>query len=298
MKNFLKKIIKSIFRELYLRFENKFLEKNEKVLFLKANEIIQNRNYDSSNINKFEFSIFSQWGDDGIINYLINNIEIANKKFVELGVEDYLESNTRFLMQNNNWSGFIVDGNCKLLDTVKSRYFYWKYDLKALCKFIDRENINEIINYSGFHGNIGLLSIDLDGNDFWIWKNLNTLDPDIVVIEYNYRYGPEKSVSTPYDKNFNRFSFHESGIVYGSSLKALAKLGKEKGMSLVGTNLAGNNAYFVKSKFLSQNIREKSVKECFNSGKFREHRDINKKLTFKSIEEEKKILNNIKVEEV
>ena len=186
----------------------------------------------------------------------------------------------------------------KNISEIKKHYYFWRHNLKAVTAKITAENINELIERNNFKKSIGLLSIDIDGNDFWVWKNLNILDPDIVVIEYNYRFGSEKSLTIPYNQNFNRKVAHSSMVYYGASLKALVKLGKKKGMKLVATNLAGNNAFFVKEKLLNNIVKEVEISECFREGKFREARDENGQLLYLSKEEEVKIFKEMEAEEV
>ena len=296
--NFFTLLIKFFFSGIYKKLENRKLEKNEKILLLNAKQLIAKQNTKSNKINDYEFSVFSQWGEDGIINHLINNLDIKSKNFIEFGVENYLESNTRFILQDRNWSGLILDSDKKNISEIKTHYYFWKHDLKACLAHITAENINNLIEVNNFNRPIGILSIDVDGNDYWIWKNLNLIQPDIVVIEYNYRFGKSRSVTIPYDPNFDRKKAHSSMVYYGSSLLALNKLANQKNMKLVGTNLSGNNAFFVKETLLNDKVKETEVSECFREGKFRELRDEKGNLLFVSSEEEKKIINNIPLEEV
>ena len=291
-------IIKKIFNKIFKIITLRNLEKKEKDILLNAKLIINNRNFKSKNINDYEFSIFSQWGEDGILNYLIENLDIQSKNFIEFGVENYLESNTRFILQNNNWSGLILDNNKKNIKEIKKHYYFWKHDLKAQHAHITIKNIDKLINKNNFENNIGILSIDVDGNDYWIWKNIKTINPAIVVIEYNSRFGKNKSVTIPYDENFDRQKAHSSMIYYGASLKALCKIAETKNMKLVGTNIAGNNAFFVKKDLLNDQIKELSLQDCFRVGKFRESRNEEGKLAFKNPEEEQKILKDLELIEV
>ena len=128
----------------------------------------------SKNIQDYEFKVFSQFGDDGIIQFLIKKAQIINKYFIEFGVEDYSESNTRFLLMNNNWSGFIMDGSRETVDKIIKQPYFWKYDLQAIQAFVTKKNINELIGQTGWQvGDIGLLSIDIDGNDYWVWEEID-----------------------------------------------------------------------------------------------------------------------------
>lgn len=113
-----------------------------------------------------EFKVFSQFGDDGIIQYLIRNVQPESRTFVEFGTESYEEANTRFLLQNDNWKGLIIDGSETAMDAVRASDLYWRHDLIATCSFITRANIDRLIAEAGLAGPLGLLSIDIDGNDY------------------------------------------------------------------------------------------------------------------------------------
>lgn len=240
--------------------------------------ISQNKNI--KNIHETEFKVFSQWGDDGIIQYLINHLDdIKNKSFIEFGVEDYLESNTRFLLINNNWSGLVLDGSESNVSKIKNNDLYWRHDLIAKSAFITAENINNLILEEGFEGNIGLLHIDIDGNDYWIWKAIKVVEPIIVIVEYNSVFGTDRAITIPYEPNFVRTSAHYSNLYAGSSLLSLCDLAEEKGYAFIGSNSAGNNAYFVKKESL-KTIQSLTAKEGYVNSKFRESRDKNGKLDY------------------
>ncbi len=244
-------------------------------------EVSSNRLYDS--IQEAEFKVFSQFGDDGIIQYLITQTRIppAQQKFIEFGVENYKESNTRFLLLNNNWSGLIFDGSVENIQSIKNDPIYWKYDLTAAQCFIDRNNINDVIAANGFGGDIGILSIDVDGNDYWIWENIEVVNPVIVIIEYNSLFGAARSVAVPYDPLFNCNKAHYSNLFWGSSLKALCELAERKGYAFVGGDSHGNNAYFVARNKLG-NLKPVSVEDGYVCSKFRESRDESGALTYVS----------------
>ena len=250
-------------------------------------------------INKYEFQIFSQFGDDGIIQYLINNINFLNKKFIEFGVENYEEANTRLLLEKDNWSGLIIDSGKDNIAYIKKQDFYWKYKLSVECNLITTKNINSIIKNNGFSGDLGVLSIDIDGNDYWIWKEINNVSAAIVVIEYNARFGENLSVTIPYQEKFKRQS--KNNLYYGASLKALFKLAKEKRYSLICTNKNGNNAYFIRNDLIPVNhsiIKERTPSECFNINSFKEYMDSGKNIISLTKEEETKILSQSELVEI
>lgn len=119
-----------------------------------------------NSLEEVEFQVFSQFGEDGIIQWLVHNVEIKEKTFIEFGVEDYTEANMRFLLMNNNWTGLVMDGSRENIDHLKKWDLMWKYDLQAMDVFITKDNINQVIKEAGFEGDLGILSIDLDGNDY------------------------------------------------------------------------------------------------------------------------------------
>jgi hypothetical protein len=241
---------------------------------LAAQPLIQN--YKSRgpilNLRDVEFKVFSQFGDDGIIQYLIHRLQSLPDIFVEFGVQNYRESNTRFLLVNNNWRGLVLDADENCINYIRQDEIYWRHTLTARRAFITRENINELLQEAGFAGEIGLLSIDIDGNDYWIWEKITTVDPVIVVIEYNSIFGPDLAVTIPYDPQFVRHQAHYSGQFWGASLGALKLLADRKGYSLVGCNSAGINTYFVRHDKIAD-LRVLSVQEAFFDARFRDSRD-------------------------
>ncbi len=239
----------------------------------------------SKDIQNYEFQVFSQWQDDGIIQYLIHNTPIQNKIFIEFGVQDYTESNTRFLLQNNNWSGLVIDGSQDNIKYIKNDPIYWRYNLKAECAFIDRGNINSLILNSGISGDIGLLSIDIDGNDYWVWEAIDCISPRIVICEYNSLFGPVSQVTVPYDNNFQRTKAHLSNLYFGASISALNSLAERKGYSLIAVNSAGNNAFFLRNDLLGDDTIPQSPANVYIKAQFRESRDNNGTLTFIDFDE-------------
>ena len=250
------------------------LKEKQKDILINQGKILSKINLNDiyKDINDYEFKIFSQFGEDGIIQYLINNIKIKNKTFVEFGVENYTEANTKFLLESNNWKGLILDSSKEFIQNIKNESFYWKFDIVAHHSFINCENINNILEKNKFTGNVGLLSIDLDGNDYWIWKSINIIDPDIVIIEYNARFGFKKPITVPYDPKFVRGK-NTHKLYFGASLKALTKLGKTKGYELVCTNKNGNNAFFVKKNLVNNKIKSGEIDKVFNKKTFTETDD-------------------------
>jgi hypothetical protein len=197
-------------------------------------------------LREAEFRVCSQWGDDGIIQYLLSQVAVPSDTFVEFGVEEYNEANTRFLLLNDNWRGLILDGSAESMARVRASELYWRHELTAVDAFITRENINQLIGDAGFRGPIGILSIDIDGNDYWVWEAIDVVDPAIVIVEYNSVFGARRAVTVPYDPSFRRAVAHPSHLYWGASVRALCLLAARKGYAFVGCNSNGNNVYFVK----------------------------------------------------
>jgi hypothetical protein len=249
---------------------------------------------DNFNLSDNEYRVFSQWGEDGIIQFLLKYVEVEKKIFVEFGVEDYREANTRFLLINNNWSGLVIDGDEDNINRLKSQRIYWLYNLKAVQAFITKQNINQLLKNNGIIGEIGLLSIDIDGNDYWVWQAIDVINPVIVSIEYNHRFGSDIAVTIPYDENFVRSKVHHSWIYFGASLKALCLLAKRKGYAFVGCSSNGVNAFFIRKDAKPDNIREVSPEEGYVQGQFCEVRNENGELSkIMSLEEERLLVMSL-----
>ena len=276
------------------QIESRLLREIEQSRILAAQPLIQTiKNYGKlENLANAEFKVFSQWGEDGIIQYLISKITIPNPVFVEFGVENYTEANTRFLLMNNNWSGLVMDANQDNINQIANSELHWRYDITARKAFITKENIKQLMHEFGVSGDIGLLSIDIDGNDYWIWDAISadTISPRIVVVEYNSVFGKDLAITTPYISDFVRATAHYSNLYYGASLKAFYLLAQKKGYVFVGSNSAGNNAFFVR-KDVSNSFHECSVQSGYVESKFRESRDKTGKLSFVKSKNRLDILN-------
>jgi hypothetical protein len=232
-------------------------------------------------INDFsdvEFSVFSQFGDDGIIQWLIHRLSGLSETFVEFGVQDYQEANTRFLLVNDNWRGLVMDSSSRYVDVIRRDAISWRHDLQSKCAFVTAENIDQLLLDHGFEGDIGLLHIDIDGNDYWVWRGLTAVRPAIAIIEYNSVFGAERAITIPYDPKFSRGG-RISNLYFGASLPALCDLADSKGYDFVGSNSAGNNAYFIRSE-LHHGLKPLTAAEGYVISKFAESRDSKGRLTY------------------
>lgn len=228
-----------------------------------------------------EFGVFSQFGEDGIIQYLIRKcaILLSERRFVEFGVENYTEANTRFLLVNDNWSGFVMDASQENISYIKNDEISWRHDLQAAYCFVSPENLNALLKWAGFEKNLGLFSIDIDGMDYWVWEALTDVCPVIVICEYNSIFGPSAKITIPYQESFSRTKAHHSNLYFGSSLGALVHIGSLKGYCFVGSNSAGNNAFFVRKDRVGD-MPVLTSEEGYIESKFRESRDEFGRLTY------------------
>ncbi len=269
------------------------IELHERSILLQAKLLSdQRREGRVAHLRDAEFRVFSQWGEDGIIDWLVSRIPDIKKSFVEFGVQNYRESNTRYLLMAQNWRGLVMDGSMAHIEDIRSQDVYWRHDLQAKCAFIDRDNINCLIAESGLKGEIGLLSIDIDGNDYWVWQAIEVVSPAIVVCEYNAVLGDILPLTIPYAADFYRTRSHHSNLYFGASIRALVQLGKSKGYVFVGTTSTGCNAFFVRSDHASRITGELDELEAYPSS-VREARDVNGRLTFVGGEARQEVIGHL-----
>jgi hypothetical protein len=228
-----------------------------------------------------EFKVFSQWGEDGIIDWLVERAAIPPHlhTFIEFGVESYSEANTRFLLQNRNWRGLVFDGGQEQIHRLKrDKQLLWGYDLTAKCAFITRENVNDLFVDAGFSGEVGLLSIDIDGNDYWVWEAITAVQPVLCVCECNAVFGDVWPISIPYEPQFRRSRPEFKGLYFGASIAALRSLARRKGYHFLGTNSQGINAFFIREDYASN--FSTLVNPIAWPSKLRESLDLAGELTF------------------
>lgn len=239
-----------------------------------------NQNMYSSELSDYEFKVFSQWGEDGILQFLTSNLKIKNKTFVEFGIETFHESNCRFLMMKDRWSGFVIDGSEQNINKLKRSYFYWQYPLNAISSFVTQENIENLLEKSNFEKDLGILSVDIDGVDWHVLQKLNLWRASIIVVEYNGIFGTEYPLTVPYDPAFQRTNAHFSNLYYGANLPAFDWLLKQREYSLVGVNSVGSNAFFVRNDLLNERVKAVAIGSCYRNSTFREGRNKYGKLSF------------------
>ncbi|MBI4728156.1 MAG: hypothetical protein HY775_01430 [Acidobacteria bacterium] len=224
-------------------------------------------------INDHECRLYSQNGEDGILLYLFSKAGVTDGTFVEFGIEAGVDNSTN-LAVNFGWRGLLMDCSSERVETARAFYAAalpgGSSSVRIVQTLVTPDNINDLLASNGFFGEIDLLTLDIDGNDYWVWKAITAIDPRVAVIEYNASFGAERSITTAYDPKFDRFEKHPSGFYHGASLRAMAALGNDKGYRLVGCDSQGLNAFFVR-RDVALEIPEVSAEDAFFPIAMRSH---------------------------
>lgn len=209
---------------------------------------------------------FSQSDEDGLLLYIFSLIGTTNKRIVEICAGDGIECNACNLIINHGWSGLLFDGNEQNIATGRSFYGRrrdtYSRPPTLVQAWVTAENVNTLVSDHQFTGEIDLLSLDLDGMDYWIWKALTCIRPRVVVLEFTALWGPYQAVTLPYKPDF-RINWEREPWCHGASLPAFVRLGKERGYRLVGTNRFGFNAFFLRNDAGQDLLPEVSPADCF-----------------------------------
>lgn len=206
------------------------------------------------------FRVFSQYEEDGKTLFIFAVIGMKNKTFVEIGSDDGINSNCANFVFNFGFHGLFIDGNPSAIK--RGQKFYskyphpWAYTPTFKCAKVNAENINELVKQAGLAGEIDVLSIDIDGNDYWVWKALEQVTPNVVIIETHVEFGM-KNIVVPYDPNY--FYPGKHPVYHGASPIAMVNLAKEKGYRLVGANQLGFNFIFVRNGIGETHLPEVTV---------------------------------------
>jgi hypothetical protein len=234
---------------------------------------------EAASLRDAEFKAYSQFGEDGIIQWLIARVPIDNRNFVEFGVEDYRESNTRFLLEHDGWSGLILDGGTAHIRFIQETGLAWRTVIDARSAFVTAENIDDLLAGQPF--DTGLLSVDVDGMDYWILSAISAVRPRIVICEYNSLFGPTAPVSVPYLASFDRTTAHHSTLYFGASISAIAHWAREHGYRLLGSTSQGVNAFLVRDD-VAGTLQGLSGPEAWVETSIRQARDASGNLTYLS----------------
>jgi len=213
---------------------------------------------DPKRLLRYGFKVYSQHEEDGIIQEIFRRIGTSSRSFVEVGVETGVECNTAKLLIEG-WRGAWIEANPQACKAITAGFPDFLDDRRLTLQqgFVTAENINALVETAGFQGEIDLLSIDIDFNDYWVWKAITVVRPRAVVIEYNAGLHPPLSVTVPYQPN----RAGDGTNFFGASLAALVRLSREKGYRIVGCNISGSNAFFVREDLCADHFLEPATAE-------------------------------------
>jgi hypothetical protein len=211
--------------------------------YVQRNMMQHPRYADPNKLNRYEFKVYSQNGEDGILQEIFERIGTTNKVFVEFGVGNGLENNTAFLLMKG-WSGSWIEGSADFVTEIQREFkpLLEQKTLHVQQAFITAENIESLFRNAHIPAEFDLLSIDIDGNDYWVWKAITHYTPRVVVVEYNATFPPPVEWIKPY----NAAWMWDGSTNFSASLQAYERLAAEKGYVLVGCNFTGSNAFFVR----------------------------------------------------
>jgi hypothetical protein len=192
-------------------------------------------------LTRYEYRCFSQNGEDGVLAELLARASTTNRWFVEFGIQSGLEGNCVFLADVLGWSGLFMESDADAANELRRKYAA-NPRVQTREAHVTVENIQQLFAEAHVPAEPDVLSIDVDGNDYWIWQAQLDYSPRLVVIEYNAQWPLDARWVQPYDPDRTWRGTDN----YGASLGALRSLGEDKGYRLVHTELTGNNAFFVR----------------------------------------------------
>lgn len=214
---------------------------------------------DEKGLLQYGHKVYSQADEDGIIQEIFRRIGVSQKTFIEIGVGDGLENNTLSLLLQG-WRGAWIEGNSKFANAIRNKFgsILDEKRLNLVTQWVSRENINQLIRECGLPDEIDLFSLDIDGNDFHVMQAIERLNARVVVVEYNAKFAPPIDWTIEYNPHHQ----WDRSDYAGASLKALELLLSEKGYQLVGCNIVGSNAFFVRKDLVRDHFKEDGTAEA------------------------------------
>ena len=246
-----------------------------------------------------EVKVFSQWGEDGILEYLFDLVGLNKPRIVEFGAGNFTECNSRFAAEYRNASVYAVDMREDLVQEMEGLDIYWRNSIFPVCDFITPESAKMHQSLAEQKlGGIDCISIDIDGNDYWVLQSLNLSNVQVVVCEYNPLYGSNLACTVEKNDFFDRTKEHFSWLHYGMSLRAAIDLLMTSDFIFVGSNRAGNNAFFIKKNFvnlLGFDLPDIGHLKDFVDWRVRESRDEHGNLSYLTKEDAISIISDCKL---
>ncbi len=199
-----------------------------------------------SDPNSWEFSGFSQNGEDGIIDFLCQQIKHPNRYFIEIGSSYGIENNTAWLAIGKKFNGIMIEGNPKASVQASNLYGILNIGVECINAFVTKNNISQLKDWALHHAP-DLFSLDIDGNDYYIAEDImrSGFKPKIIVVEYNSAFGPSQKLTISYEDNFNMSAAHETHLYYGVSICGWRRFFEKWGYKFITVDKNGVNAFFV-----------------------------------------------------
>ncbi len=221
----------------------------------KGAAMMQARNIDLKQPASWEFSGFSQNGEDGILDVLRKNLLNNNRYFIEIGAADGIENNTGWLLVAEKYNGLLIEGSAQLVE--RARRTVVGYSIGAECHnmFVTKESVRDM-KAMAMHHDPDVFSLDIDGNDYYIAQAIleGGFRPKIFVVEYNSVYGPERSMTIEYQPDFVFTKAHSTHLYYGVSISGWRKFFERYGYRFVTVDRNGVNGFFVAPEFFEESF--------------------------------------------
>lgn len=241
----------------------------------KGNASSSLRNIDDTNPATWEFSGFSQNGEDGILQVLRTKLSNKNRYFLEIGAADGIDNNSAWPMIVEKYAGIMVEGSSALVSRAKRMVSHYSLGLEIMQLFVDKNTVKQIYEKLLFK-DPDLFSLDIDGNDYYIAKEILNLGlrPKIIIVEYNSAFGPDKPITIPYKNDFVYTEAHPSEIYFGVSVQGWRHLFESNGYRFITVDQKGVNAFFVDPHFFDSNFLDniKSIHFAENELQLRKFR--------------------------
>jgi hypothetical protein len=255
-----------LFREVFPNWFHASYGKISQLNLSIAYKEVQGNSDEGLSFDDVGFGCYSQSNEDGILIYIFSKLGFTCPTLIDIGSARPYGSNATNLIVNWGWEAILIEGNknkCRLSERFFKSHRYTKsYPPKILNLEVSASNINRILEENNCPPEVSLLSIDIDGVDYWIWESLDFVKPKVVLIEFNRILGPDKAITVPYSDDFyeNQNSYH----FQGASLRAFEKLAKSKGYDLIGCNRRGYNAFFIRTDLNQGVFPIATVNDCFS----------------------------------
>ena len=223
------------------------------------------------------FKVYSQFEEDGMLLYIFSLIGTVNKRVVEVCAGNGRECMAANLICNHGWEGLLFDGDPGNVDEGRSFYAEhpntFMYPPRFVNAWITRESINNLIEDNDFSGEVDLLSLDMDGNDYWVLEALSIISPRVIICEIQDAVPPHLALSQPYKEDFVRGEKHSPHFC-SASLLAMQKLCAKKHYRLIGMHRYGFNAFFMRNDVGSEVFPKVSVESALDNSYARRSREL------------------------